>query len=251
MARNPIRHSPQRQRRARQIRTATARSPADCRTPDDRQPGDAAALPDRSPARRRRIRSGLSGHARRPIGDRASNGVHQGERRIDGWLREAYFGQLLDGHPRAIRVFDTFPLVAPTGACCTASRWIRAVRRSEPFLPRRAARAGPRQRSRREIAGILEVLGKLHRGQLLHRDLTPMNVFVCDEHRLKLGDFGIVASTERSARDHRPHDERADRAERDPRGRRAEMAGARRRLSGRAAAGDAGQGRHRRQAARA
>ena len=30
--------------------------------------------------------------------------------RIDGWLREAYFGQLLDGHPRAIRVFDVFPL---------------------------------------------------------------------------------------------------------------------------------------------
>src|SRR4051794_30556167 len=35
--------------------------------------------------------------------------------RIDGWLREAYFGQLLDGHPRAIRVFDTFPLVLPDG----------------------------------------------------------------------------------------------------------------------------------------
>src|SRR5687767_6118459 len=34
-------------------------------------------------------------------------------RRIDGWLREAYFGQLLDGHERAIRVFDTFPLRAP------------------------------------------------------------------------------------------------------------------------------------------
>src|SRR6267143_146524 len=31
--------------------------------------------------------------------------------RIDGWLREAYFGQLLDDHPRAIRVFDTFPLM--------------------------------------------------------------------------------------------------------------------------------------------
>src|SRR3954463_14029656 len=29
--------------------------------------------------------------------------------RIDGWLREAYFGQLLDDHPRAIRVFDAFP----------------------------------------------------------------------------------------------------------------------------------------------
>ena len=47
---------------------------------------------------------------------------------------------------------------------------------------------------RREIAGILQVLGKLHRGQLLHRDLTPLNVFVCDGRRLKLGDFGIVRS---------------------------------------------------------
>jgi hypothetical protein len=46
--------------------------------------------------------------------------------------------------------------------------------------------------ARREIAGILEVLGKLHRGQLLHRDLTPLNVFVCDDRQLKLGDFGIV-----------------------------------------------------------
>jgi len=45
---------------------------------------------------------------------------------------------------------------------------------------------------RREIAGILDVLRKLHRGQMLHRDLTPVNVFVCDGPRLKLGDFGIV-----------------------------------------------------------
>lgn len=31
--------------------------------------------------------------------------------RIDGWLREADFGLLLDDHPRAIRVFEAFPLV--------------------------------------------------------------------------------------------------------------------------------------------
>ena len=37
-------------------------------------------------------------------------------RRIDGWLREAYFGQLLDGHPRAIGVFDMFPLIRPASA---------------------------------------------------------------------------------------------------------------------------------------
>ena len=35
---------------------------------------------------------------------------------MDGWLREAYFGQLLAGHPRAIRVYDTFPLVRDDGS---------------------------------------------------------------------------------------------------------------------------------------
>ena len=35
--------------------------------------------------------------------------------RKDGWLREAYFGQVLDGHERAIRVFDAFPLVRADG----------------------------------------------------------------------------------------------------------------------------------------
>src|SRR3954468_10938569 len=33
--------------------------------------------------------------------------------RIDGWVREAYFGQVLDGHARAIRVFDAFPVIRP------------------------------------------------------------------------------------------------------------------------------------------
>ena len=34
---------------------------------------------------------------------------------INGWLREAYFGQLLDGHSRAIRVYDAFPLMRSGG----------------------------------------------------------------------------------------------------------------------------------------
>jgi serine/threonine-protein kinase len=113
-------------------------------------------------------------------------------RRIDGWIREAYFGQLLDGHPRAIALYDAFVVMRDDGSplYCLAleyarqgdlSGYLQAVRR--PWNERVA---------RREIAGILDVLGKLHRGQLLHRDLTPLNVFVCDRIRLKLGDFGIV-----------------------------------------------------------
>jgi serine/threonine-protein kinase len=112
--------------------------------------------------------------------------------RIDGWLREAYFGQLLDGHPRAIRVFDTFPLilVGRSVVYCLALEYARHGDLSA-FL-QREGRGWTEASARREIAGILEVLGKLHRGQLLHRDLTPVNVFVCDSRQLKLGDFGIV-----------------------------------------------------------
>jgi eukaryotic-like serine/threonine-protein kinase len=112
--------------------------------------------------------------------------------RIDGWLREAYFGQLLDDHPRAIRVFDAFPLMQPSGAVlyCLAIEYAEHGDLSA-FL-HRGERAWTEAAARREVAGILQVLGKLHRGQMLHRDLTPMNVFVCGGRRLKLGDFGIV-----------------------------------------------------------
>ncbi len=112
--------------------------------------------------------------------------------RIDAWLREAYFGQLLDGHPRAIGVFDVFPLVRSDGRLlyCLALEYARHGD-LRAFL-HRTGKGWPERTARREIAGILQVLGKLHRGQVLHRDLTPMNVFVCDGRSLKLGDFGLV-----------------------------------------------------------
>jgi serine/threonine protein kinase len=46
---------------------------------------------------------------------------------------------------------------------------------------------------RRELAAILGALDALHKGQALHRDLTPFNIFVCENEQLKLGDFGIAA----------------------------------------------------------
>ena len=115
--------------------------------------------------------------------------------RIDGWLREAYFGQLLDRHPRAMRVYDAFPMPRPAGRdgellYCLALEY--APHGDLSAFLRRTNTGWKETVVRREIAGILEVLGKLHRGQLLHRDLTPVNVFVCDGRRLKLGDFGIV-----------------------------------------------------------
>lgn len=112
--------------------------------------------------------------------------------RIDGWLREAYFGQLLDRHPRAIRVFDRFPLIRPDGQVVYSLVLEYASHGDLSAFLHRSNTGWPEASVRREIAGILEVLGKLHRGQMLHRDLTPVNVFVCHGRHLKLGDFGIV-----------------------------------------------------------
>lgn len=97
---------------------------------------------------------------------------------IDGWLREAYFGQLLEEHPRAIRVFDAFPIVQPAGEVlyCLAIEYARHGDLSA-FL-QRGEKGWREPAARREIAGILQVLGKLHRGQVLHRDLTPVNVWL-------------------------------------------------------------------------
>jgi serine/threonine-protein kinase len=110
--------------------------------------------------------------------------------RLSSWLREAYFAELLFREPRALKVFDRFAEVENGKArYCIAleyavhgdlSVWLeKEGAQSERFV-------------RREIAAILNPLDILHRGQALHRDLTPFNVFVCDGEQLKLGDFGIA-----------------------------------------------------------
>jgi eukaryotic-like serine/threonine-protein kinase len=111
---------------------------------------------------------------------------------IDGWLREAYFGQLLDADPRAIQVFDAFPLLRPDRPALYCLALEYAPHGDLRAFLHKTGRKWPESAARREIAGILQVLQRLHRGQMLHRDLTPMNVFVCGDRTLKLGDFGIV-----------------------------------------------------------
>ena len=115
--------------------------------------------------------------------------------RIDGWLREAYFGQVLHASPKVIRIFDAFPL--PFGdepqapmLYCLAIELARDGDLSSYLA--RTGKGWSERVTRREIAGVLEVLGRLHRGQMLHRDLTPLNVFVSEPGCLKLGDFGIA-----------------------------------------------------------
>jgi hypothetical protein len=110
--------------------------------------------------------------------------------RLSPWLREAYFAELLGREPRALRILDRFVVVLEG-----RTRYCLAMEYAEhgdlgTWLEGRGAQ--PERFVRREIAAILAVLDALHRGQALHRDLTPFNVFVCADEQLKLGDFGIA-----------------------------------------------------------
>ena len=110
--------------------------------------------------------------------------------RLSAWLREAYFAELLAREPRALRIFDRFAEVeGPRMRYCLAMEYAE-----HGDLGAWLARKGPQSERfvRREIAGILRALDVLHKGQALHRDLTPFNVFVCQDETLKLGDFGIA-----------------------------------------------------------
>src|SRR6476659_229705 len=110
--------------------------------------------------------------------------------RLSAWLREAYFAELLSREPRALQVFDRF-----AEADGTHMRYCLAMEYAEhgdlgAWLAKKGAQ--PERLVRREIAAILNALDALHKGQALHRDLTPFNVFVCEDEQLKLGDFGIA-----------------------------------------------------------
>ncbi len=65
------------------------------------------------------------------------------------------------------------------------------MERSAIIWLRRSCGGSP-VRARREIGALLKLLDQLHGAGALHRDITPMNVFVCKNKRLKLGDFGLA-----------------------------------------------------------
>ena len=108
---------------------------------------------------------------------------------VSSWHREAYMAELLDGHPRVVRVYETFPVFRRDGVCYAVAMELATGTVED------AVAKGPwsERKVRTEIRGLLSALSRLHDSGGVHRDITPFNVFVCGPKRiLKLGDFGIA-----------------------------------------------------------
>lgn len=126
----------------------------------------------------------------RPIGEYCLKTTNDPE----SWHREAYFGELLKPCERAIRMYESFPLLPRTRRhevlyCLVFELAEHGTIRDYLAVTRRGWSSS---RARQEILSLLKLLDQLHGAGALHRDITPMNVFVCKNKRLKLGDFGIA-----------------------------------------------------------
>lgn len=111
------------------------------------------------------------------------------------WHRESYFGHLLQDNRRVIQLRDSFPLPTESGKktmyfCLVFELAVHGT--VESYLEE-TGKGWTAARTKREICALLKVLDQLHGGSATHRDLTPGNIFVCANGRLKLGDFGIAA----------------------------------------------------------
>ncbi|MET8752028.1 serine/threonine-protein kinase [Streptomyces sp. NPDC004667] len=95
------------------------------------------------------------------------------------------------GHPRLIRLLDSFVLSEP-GHPYLDGAIVLVMERAERSLRDRLAAPVTVAEGARLITGICEGLAHLHRSGWVHGDLKPDNVLLMPDGSVKLADFGLA-----------------------------------------------------------
>jgi hypothetical protein len=115
---------------------------------------------------------------------------------VSSWHCEAYFGHLLQGKFRVVKVFDSFAWIPRTKGAqpryCLVTEFADQGDLVRYFQSHRAFGEG---KARREMIALLKTLQQLHAAGVVHRDLTPKNVLVSSDDCLKIADFGIAGQS--------------------------------------------------------
>lgn len=111
---------------------------------------------------------------------------------LDSWMNEVHFGKLLSDRPRVIQLYDYFPLADENGEIMYALVTELAKCDLEKHLQDSKTKPYATKRAVSEVSDLLKTIAMLHSISSVHRDLTPHNIFVARNGKLKLADFGIA-----------------------------------------------------------
>lgn len=111
---------------------------------------------------------------------------------LDGWLTEVHFGKLLQHQPRVIQVYDYFVLPGASNGARYVLVSELAKGDLESLMENDSGFCYSPKKALSEVAALLKTLAMLHGISSVHRDLTPRNIFLAQDGKLKLADFGIA-----------------------------------------------------------
>jgi serine/threonine protein kinase len=106
---------------------------------------------------------------------------------INGFLEEARLVASFDNHPNIIWVKDFFP---ENGTAYMVTEYLDGET-FEKFLDRRGGRVAW-DLALRIMTPVMDALREVHRAGILHRDISPDNIFLVQTGMVKLIDFGAA-----------------------------------------------------------
>jgi serine/threonine protein kinase len=114
---------------------------------------------------------------------------------VEAWHREAYFGGVLRETPGVVKVHESFAWIPPGRTRAPLYCLVSELAEGGDLAQYLQAHPEPwpESKARREIVRLIGSVTLLHASGLVHRDITPRNVFVTSKGELRLADFGIAA----------------------------------------------------------